>query len=142
MDNKLSKVREEIKGLQRAHKTQIDRRIYKELQEAKLKLDSLSINFVINSTLKVWYNIKETLHQEIGLPRHILIWNNPSITIQNSQLYWGTWIKLGIQRLSDIISVNSVLPFCELKSKYTLIDTEFFRYVQLKNWVTVSTILI
>lgn len=47
-------------------------------------------------------------------------------------------MKLGIQKLSDIISINSVLPFCELKSKYNLKDTEFFKYVQLKNWITVN----
>ena len=50
-------------------------------------------------------------------------------------LYWETWIKSGIQRLSDVIKHNTVIPFSELKSKHNLNDTELFRYMQLKNWI-------
>lgn len=75
------------------------------------------------------------LGQEIGLPRHIQIWNNPSINIQNSQLQWDMWSNRGIQKISDIIRQNSVIPFQELKRQYHLKDVEIFRYMQLKNWV-------
>lgn len=50
-------------------------------------------------------------------------------------LHWETWIKSGIQRLSDVIKHNTVVPFSELKSKHNLKDTELFRYMQLKNWI-------
>ena len=75
------------------------------------------------------------LGQEIGLPRHIKIWNNPSINIQNSQLQWDMWSNRGIQKISDIIRQNSVIPFQELKRQYHLKDVEIFRYMQFKNWV-------
>ena len=94
-----------------------------------------STNFVINSALIAWNKILKNLHQEIRLPRHIAIWNNPSINIQGVPLHWETWIKSGIQRLSDVIKHNTVVPFSELKNKYNLKDTELFRYTQLKNWI-------
>ena len=94
-----------------------------------------STNFIINSTLNAWNKIKGILGQEIGLPRHIQIWNNPSINIQNSQLQWDMWSNRGIQKISDIIRQNSVIPFQELKSQYHLKDVEVFRYMQLKNWI-------
>ena len=70
-------------------------------------------------------NKKKITDQEIEIPRHVHIWNNSSITIQNSQLNWETWIKGGILKLSDIIHQNSVIPFQDVKNKYKLKDIEF-----------------
>ena len=54
LDKELNIIRHEIKYLQRAHKTQTNSKGYKELQEAKLKLDSLLIkkadDYKYNST--------------------------------------------------------------------------------------------
>ena len=92
-------------------------------------------NFVINSTVNAWKNMKKILGQDIGIPKHIQIWNNPSIRIQNVPLNWEAWINSGIQKLSDIINNNCLMSFQELKDKYKLNDREIFKYLQLKNWV-------
>lgn len=93
-------------------------------------------NFLIKSTINAWKKVKKILGQEIDLPLNIQIWNNPSVTIQNSQLQWNTWMKCGIHNLSDMVNNNSLLSFQELKDKYKLKNTEFFRYLQLRSWLT------
>ncbi len=42
----------------------------------------------------------------------------------------------GEKHLSDIIMHNRVQSFTELQNKFTLTNQEFFRYLQLKNWIT------
>lgn len=95
-----------------------------------------TVNFVINSTFNAWSKMEKILGHQIEIPKHIQIWNNPSITIQRAKLRWETWMNSGIWKLSDIINQQSVLSFQELKNKYELKDLELFKYLQLKNWIT------
>ena len=92
-------------------------------------------NFIINSTVNAWKKMKKIIGHDIEIPKHIQIWNNPSITIQNVQLNWETWTNSGIQKFSDIIHNNCLLSFQDLKDKYQLNNRDIFKYLQLKNWV-------
>ena len=94
-----------------------------------------SDNFVINSTCKIWNRIKEHLGVEVGTPRHIKVWNNPSITIQGNPLVWKSWMHGGIEVLSDIVCSKTIVPFDYLKIKFKLQDSEIFKYMQMKNWL-------
>ena len=67
-----------------------------------------------------------------------MIWNNPSINTQSTQLQWETWVKGGIWKLSELTIYDTEVPFSKLKSKCNLKDRELFRYMQLKNWITRS----
>ena len=91
-------------------------------------------NFIINRILKSWKKILKILGVHFSIPRNTQIWNNPSIKIQNVELNWGTWSTRGIKHLSDITMHNRVQS--ELQNKFTLINQEVFRYLQLKNWIT------
>ena len=97
-----------------------------------------STNFVINSTIIAWNKIKKNLHQEIRLPRHIAIWKNPSINIEGTPLYWETCFVTSDSLWIPRFIYNTVVFFRELKSEHNLNDTEFFRYMQLKNWIILN----
>lgn len=92
-------------------------------------------NFIINSTLTSWSKIQKRIGQEIEIPRHIRIWDNPSIRIQNVRIRWGTWMNLGIQTIADITNQESVCSYTELEERFGLSHIEKFRYLQLKNWM-------
>lgn len=98
-------------------------------------------NFVINSTLKSWQKIKTILAIELNIPKKTKIWNNPSIKFQNRELNWDSWRKNGIQYLSDIIENNNVLSFIELQTRFALGNKEYFRYLQLRNWIIENFVL-
>ena len=92
-------------------------------------------NFIIKSTCTTWERIQKQLGQNIQIPRHITIWNNPSIKIQNTTVNWEVWKLAGIHTLGDIVDHHSMLSYKDLKEKFKIPDTEFFRFLQIKNWI-------
>ena len=79
--------------------------------------------------------IEKILGQEIEIPKHIQLWNNPSITIQDATICWEQWKTAGIQTLEDMTNHDLICTYKDLKEKYKIEDTEIFRYLQLTNWM-------
>ncbi len=52
------------------------------------------------------------------------------------------WCNLGLITLGDMFSDNKLMSFVELTEKYQLFKHDFFRFLQLRHYITKNTTLV
>ena len=83
-----------------------------------------------------WEKIKNTLGEPLSLPSNLPLWNNPWITLQQTTINWHTWREKGIETIEDLIDGQKILPWSAFSSKFSLPNAEFFKYMQLRDFIT------
>lgn len=93
-----------------------------------------SQNPVIHALLKVWKQIK--LHFCFkSLSPHLPIANNPTFQPSSLDTTFSTWSDLGIQTVGDLYLEGRFASFTQLQRKYNLPSNNFFRYLQIRDYV-------
>ncbi len=70
------------------------------------------------------------------------ILNNPDFTPGILDDGFKHWCILGVIRLGDMFSDNKLMSFVELTQKYQLFKHDFFRFLQLRHYITNNTTLV
>lgn len=63
------------------------------------------------------------------------IWYNKKLLIDKKSFFWDKWIRSGIHILEDVSGGVGFKSFDEIKTKYNLCNSEFWRYLQIRHCV-------
>ncbi len=61
------------------------------------------------------------------------IWFNSQIRIAKKTFCWNQWAKVGILHLGNLYDKGHMVSFEQLKQHYSLTNTEFWKYLQLRH---------
>ena len=85
-------------------------------------------NFVVTSSLKIWYQIRKSFNlPEISTSTPL--YRNHSFPPSLSDNVFLLWANKGITPIEDLYLNNTFATFTQLKEKFTLSDAHFFRYL-------------
>lgn len=91
-------------------------------------------NFVVTSSLKIWYQIRKSFN----LPETSTstpLYRNHSFPPSLSDNVFLLWVNKGITTIEDLYLNKTFATFTQLKEKFTLSDAHFFRYLQVRDFV-------
>uniref|UniRef100_A0A3B3HQU1 Reverse transcriptase domain-containing protein n=1 Tax=Oryzias latipes TaxID=8090 RepID=A0A3B3HQU1_ORYLA len=100
-------------------------------------LDKISQNPVVKHSLKIWAQFRRSLHlknMSIYAPVVKNIMFLPSIT-DNSFTYWSA---NGLRTLKDLFIEGQFVSFQRLKSEFKIPKVHFFRYLQLRSFLSTT----
>ena len=91
-------------------------------------------NFVVISSLKIWYQIRKSFNlPEISTSTPL--YRNHSFPPSLSDNVFLLWANKGITTIEDLYLNKTFATFTQLKEKFTLSDAHFFRYLQVRDFV-------
>uniref|UniRef100_A0A8B9J7R7 Reverse transcriptase zinc-binding domain-containing protein n=1 Tax=Astyanax mexicanus TaxID=7994 RepID=A0A8B9J7R7_ASTMX len=103
---------------------------------------ALCDNPVTLSTVKAWRLIRALEgHAQLTSPL-TPISKFPDFLPGFSDLGFESWLHVGITKLGDLFHSQTLLSFQQLQQRYTLKNSEFFRYLQIRHFITKNTTLI
>lgn len=108
------------------------------LSPINLKKSLYEKNLMIHITLRIWKQLKSTLKLR-NLSLFLPIANNPSFKSSTSDKAFAQWESLGIKKLGDPYEIGTLLSFQELQSKYNLKGSQYFRYLQIWDYMKIHT---
>lgn len=91
-------------------------------------------NFMITSSLKIWYQIRKTFDLPDISAYTPICYNHafPPSLVDNS---FALWKSKGVSTIADLYIENFFATFAQLKQKYSLPTSHFFRYLQIRDYV-------
>ena len=97
-------------------------------------------NPIICNTLKAWF-ITQKLKGRSGLTSSLVpIQGNPNF-LPGMDGGYGTWTSRGIKRMRDLFQGASMFSFAQLQEKYNLPRHDFYKYLQIRDFINRGTIL-
>ena len=105
---------------------------------AKLAKKTYKENPIIESGIRIWKQLKKTLKLEC-IPLALSIVNNVTFKPSMMDKGFSQWKNYGINRMGDLYRENSFLSFQELQQIYGLHPKDYFRYLQIRDYVKSNT---
>ncbi len=99
-------------------------------------------NPIIVNTLKAWRSVCRLEGRSKLTSFFTPILNNPDFTPGILDDGFKRWCNLGLNTLGDMFSDNKLMAFVELTQKYQLFKYDFFRFLQLRHYITKNTTLV
>lgn len=111
---------------------------FKDLKSARSHCKN---NPIISNTLKAWF-ITQKLEGRSGLTSPLTpIQGNPNFLPGMVDGGYSTWATRGIKRMCDLFQGASMLSFAQLRGKYNLPRHDFFKYLQICDFISRRTTL-
>lgn len=63
------------------------------------------------------------------------IWYNKKLLIDKKSFFWDKWIKSGIHIFEDVMGDVGFRSFDEIKNKYNLCNSDFWRFLQIRHCI-------
>lgn len=106
------------------------------LLNSPIKIDTTNIkgNIIISNSIKIWKQIKAHLK----IPEMYLdspICNNHAFPPGLNDLFFSKWKDKGILTIQDLYKGGTFSSFEQLKQNYNLTPSNFFRYLQIRDFV-------
>ena len=92
-------------------------------------------NLIVKSTLKVWDMIKKWEKRSNMLSPITPILRNTDFPPGMTDTGFSIWKDAGIVALKDLFEGDSMMSFDQLRMKYNLPQTHFFRFLQVRSFV-------
>lgn len=106
------------------------------------QIEAYCTNPVTINTLKAWQIVCRLEGRSNKTSMFTPIRNNPAFPPGSSDPGFQQWSVKNINSLIDLFSNNSLMSFKQLTNKYSLIKQDFFRFLQVRHYITRSTTLI
>ena len=92
-------------------------------------------NPIVHQSLKVWAQFRKTFHfEDFSLLSPIA--SNHMFTPSQGDLAFKEWYRSGIKCFKDMFQDKRFMSFDQLSEKYALPRTHFFRYLQIRHYVS------
>lgn len=104
------------------------------LSPTVLKKSFYRNNFIIHSTFRVWKQIKTAFNAN-SLSFLLPITNNPSFLPSTMDNGFKHWKDVGIKRIGNLYLNGKFATFTEIQETYGLNKNNFFRFLQIRNYV-------
>ena len=102
------------------------------------KYNGLPKDTIVSHSLKIWLSIRKHFGWHPGLVRAPLVANHAFPPSRSDALY-QIWHNRGIHSFKDLY-IDGVFPtFEQLRNKFNLPQTHFFRFLQIRNFLTQTT---
>ena len=99
-----------------------------------VKIKHYTSNPVVISTLKIWNQFRRHINIKQTLILQNPICNNHNFLPAKLDQMFAVWHGKGLRTLSDFYVNETFSSFNDLRSKYDLPQTDFFRYLQVRNF--------
>uniref|UniRef100_A0A3B3IPI3 Reverse transcriptase zinc-binding domain-containing protein n=1 Tax=Oryzias latipes TaxID=8090 RepID=A0A3B3IPI3_ORYLA len=100
----------------------------------KVKLE-VQNNFIVSNTLNTWYKMllffKLKKHFSVLAPK----FRNPDFIPSCQDIGFKLWHEKGLDQLAKLYGGNALESFEALKNKYSLPQSHFFRYLQIRHYI-------
>lgn len=97
-----------------------------------------NIPFIAHS-VQIWSRIHKMMGYIGTLSPETPLWENRLIPILYQNRHFESWPEKGITYLKHVYNKDGIfMSFQQLKQKYNLSDKDFFKYLQLRNFVRIS----
>ncbi len=95
---------------------------------------SVSHSFIVRNSLKILIQIKNT-YKVPNISIYTPVCHNHAFTPALLDRTFATWYTKGLKCLQDFYIDNTFASFDQLRDKYNLSKSHFFRYMQLRHFV-------
>lgn len=104
----------------------------------KLHKKTYKENPIIHSGIRIWKQIKKDLKLN-NIPLCLPIVNNPLFKSSFMDKGFTQWKNYGIKNIGHLYGKGTFLSFQELQQNYGLHSNNFFRYLQIRDYVKSNT---
>lgn len=104
------------------------------LSPTKIQKACYSHNFIIHNGIRIWQQIKSRFNAK-SLSFSLPIAKNPSFPPSCMDTAFSQWRELGILNIGNLFINNNFASFSQLQSQYGLHKNNFFRYLQVRDYV-------
>ena len=102
-------------------------------KKAKLEVKG---NFIVTNTLNTWFNIKAHFKLRKHFSPLAPVWRNPDFLLSCRDPVFRIWHDKGLDKLAKLYDKGIMESFERLRIKYSLQQSHFFRYLQIRHYVT------
>jgi len=92
-------------------------------------------NPFVKNTIVVWYEVLKHIGQIPELSQFTPIWGNTMFTPGTHDGGFKIWASKGLNKVADLFNDETMLSFQELRHKFDLPKTHFFKYLQIRNFI-------
>lgn len=92
-------------------------------------------NFIVLNTLNTWSKIKVHFKLKNNFSLLAPIWRNPDFLPSCQDPVFKVWQEKGLDQLAKLFTGGTMESFESLKSKYSLQQSHFFRFLQIRHYV-------
>lgn len=100
---------------------------------SKLPTAIAGYRFIVASSLRIWQQIKKTYNLP-DFSAYTPICHNPTFPPSLSDNTFLIWKNKGLATLADLYIEKAFATFTQLKEKYTLPPSHFFRFLQIRDY--------
>lgn len=93
-------------------------------------------NMYTKYTLKVWNTIQRHLKGKASLSRAMPIVGNIEFLPSLVDIVFRRWAEKGLRVINQLLDGQVVKTFSQIKDKFDLPQTDFYRYLQIRNYIT------
>lgn len=112
---------------------------FKPLHILSQKTTEYSQNPIFCYSKEVWQRTHKIMKKSPYLQKYSSIWNNPKVCIGKKSIFWENWVKEGVYTHGDLHKDNVFISFDELCTHHNLSGKDAWKYMQIKNCVTIGT---
>ena len=94
-----------------------------------------TLNPFVRNTLLIWHKGHSVIGDVPNLSCFSPIWGNAEFRPGKNDLGFKQWSQKGIRRIMDLYDSDTLMPFNELKDKFKIPQTHFFKYLQLRSFI-------
>lgn len=105
-------------------------------------LKSVCTNPITITTVKAWHAIRKLEGRSQFTSVFTPICDNPDFPPGVMDYNFRMWVNKGISTLHKLLEGSTMMSFSQLKRKYDIEQQDFFRYLQVRNFVTKDTTIL
>lgn len=91
-------------------------------------------NFVLGNSLRIWYQIRK-VYRLPETSAFTPICHNHAFLPSQLDAAFSAWKTKGLITIKDLYIENQFATFSQLRERYNLPSSHFFRYLQIRNYV-------
>jgi len=96
-------------------------------------------NPIVLNMIDIWFDTCKYLNINPSWSRFSPIWGNTNFKPGTSDPGFRTWAEKGLRKVQDMYRNDDVfMSFSELATKYNIPRTHFFKYLQIRNFISSS----
>lgn len=93
-------------------------------------------NPIVRTTVSIWHQAHVALNEESKLSTLSPIWGNVTFKPARADMGFKMWMNKGVCKLGDLYNDGVLMSFEQLTNKYDLPKKHFFKYLQVRSFIT------
>lgn len=99
-------------------------------------LKKQTTNPFLKNTIDIWFKAHKHIGDTPPISQFSPIWSNAQFTPGRADGGFKVWAGRGVQKIGDLYDKGILLTFNDLSLKYSIPQKHFFKYLQLKHFIS------